>query len=89
MADRNSCEAFAFFFKELAHEVDSDKNNVLTAHALEGLALRAWRKSSEFDFADYQLDCDDALIILGVARKTDAGVEYRSKTNLSEWEAAT
>ncbi len=65
MADRTGAGLFAAIFCMLASEGDIDRRAM--AHAF-------WRLSQEYDFAPYQLYCDDELEKLGLARR---GVDPR------------
>lgn len=58
MADRTSAELFGFMFTELA-----------SLPGTADLVKKLWRRSREYDFSDYQMNCDDALIALGLARR--------------------
>lgn len=60
MADRSSAEAFGFFFTILAQDPDARAKR--QAH-------QVYKKSSHFDFTADQMDCDDALVKLGLARR--------------------
>lgn len=60
MADRTSAELFGTFFELLAKNPTEEHRQ---------MALEVYRKSRNYDFMDYQMDCDDALVTLGLARK--------------------
>jgi len=60
MADRTSARLFARFFTYLAKVGGGDA--LAEAHEL-------WEEIYEYDFDYYQLGCDEALLVLGLARK--------------------
>jgi hypothetical protein len=59
MADRTSAALFCTIFKELA--ADLSPGSVHVAHKI-------WPFVQSHDFNEYQMNCDDALIKLGLAR---------------------
>jgi hypothetical protein len=61
MADRTSAALFAMFFDWLAKKPD-DKSHREFAYEL-------WQVTGDYDFAHYQMYCDDALLALGLAKK--------------------
>lgn len=61
MADRRSAELFGTLFEELA-----DGDGPLDRRAL---ARRLWALAGDFDFSHQQLECDEALTKLGLARR--------------------
>ena len=68
MADRQSASLFCTFFEYLAAAPDERAKE---------FAKELWRMSQEYDFNEYQMYCDDALVTLGLASKRDDGaVEY-------------
>jgi hypothetical protein len=67
MSDRTSAEIFAIIFTELA-------KNPTDEH--KAIAKKIWRKRTQYDFSDYQIGCDDALVKLGLAVKVDDEVSY-------------
>lgn len=68
MADRTSAGLFGTFFEFLAEEPD-ERSKVM--------AEKLWRISKRYDFGPCQMDCDDALVKLGLARLDADGVpEY-------------
>ena len=60
MADRTSAGLFGMVFGFLAEQPD-DRS--------KALAARLWRARTGYDFSDYQLEADDALVALGLAVK--------------------
>jgi hypothetical protein len=62
MADRTSAEIFAAIFEVLATELPEGEKRTQ-------LADRFWAMSRNYDFSDYQMGCDDALIALGLAHR--------------------
>lgn len=60
MADRASAELFSSFFRMLAEDPTEQHRQ---------MAHRLWRMTRHYDFAPYQLECNDALKALGLARK--------------------
>lgn len=66
MADRTSAALFASVFDLLAE---------MRPPATES-AMKLWEKSQHYDFHPYQMYCDDALVTLGLARRTDESIVY-------------
>ena len=60
MADRTSAGVFAQFFEKAA-KLGLSKNDPLVRFM--------WKARLEYDFSDYQMESDDALIRLGLARR--------------------
>lgn len=60
MADRTSAELFGTIFSFLAE-------NPTPAH--KSLAWRLYDLSQRYDFSECQMDADDALVMLGIARR--------------------
>lgn len=60
MSDRTSAEVFARVFERLAE--DPDERN-------KKLAQDLWDIARGYDFHPIQMDCDDALVKLGLATK--------------------
>ncbi len=58
MADRTSAGIFSDIFVYLAKQKKPDIK----------FAKKLWRDSKQFDFDNAQLECDDALIKLGLAK---------------------
>jgi hypothetical protein len=58
MADRNSAAIFGEVFKACAAEGEAGKR----------IAAKLWPMCNEFDFTDDQMDADEALLALGLAR---------------------
>lgn len=61
MADRSGAALFARIFEHLAKTPDSPD--------ARAFARELWWMTADYDFADYQLGCDDALEQLGLARR--------------------
>jgi hypothetical protein len=62
MADRSSAYLIGTFLKHLAD--DPTESNLK-------MAQKIWKMRLEYDFSDYQLESDDALIKLNLARRGD------------------
>jgi hypothetical protein len=60
MADRTSAELFGMMFDIVAEELPEDRR--------EAVALRLWKKSRMYDFSPGQMEVDEALRKLGLAR---------------------
>ncbi|HPO92897.1 MAG TPA: hypothetical protein PL072_05440 [Phycisphaerales bacterium] len=60
MADRTSAGLFGMFFNVLAKNPTEEHRQ---------MALEVYRETRNYDFNDYQMYCDDALVTLGLARK--------------------
>ena len=70
MSDRTSAEIFSTVFEMLA-ESPTDEN--------KKLARRLWDETFRYDFSESQLDCDDVLVALGLARRRGERVVYKKK----------
>jgi len=85
MADRNSAEIFGSVFTKLARVVnDYDETND-TKRTVRRVARDLWGETVRYDFSCYQLECDDDLVLLGLARENDDGIEY-APFDLTGWE---
>jgi len=62
MADRSSAYLFARIFGLIDEHVHD-------AEARQKLAREFWSESSGYDFSPYQMDCDEILLKLGLARR--------------------
>ena len=60
MSDRTSAGLFADVFEYLAEEPDERNKK---------FARRLWGMIGEYDFTPCQMECDDALFSLGLAKK--------------------
>lgn len=58
MADRTSAGLFGKIFELLAKNPTDEHKTI---------ALEIWPMTQEYDFNKYQMDCDDALVALGLA----------------------
>jgi hypothetical protein len=67
MSDRSGAELFAMIFKMLAEEPTKEH---------KAFARKIWARRGGFDFDDYQMYCDEALIKLGLAVKIDDEIKY-------------
>lgn len=72
MADRTSAEIFGLLFEKLAKRPQKE---------VRTLARWAWKLAGAYDFDDCQMDCDKALIKLGLAKPSkdeygDDAIEY-------------
>lgn len=61
MADRTSAYIFSRVFDLIDEHVPEPKRREV--------ALEFWRESQNYDFSNSQMECDDVLIRLGLARK--------------------
>lgn len=59
MADRTSAGLFASIFGILAERPDDRAKEI---------ARRIWPLRGEYDFNDYQMGCDEELLVLGLAK---------------------
>lgn len=62
MADRSSAYLFSRIFRlidEHVHDAETRKK----------LALEFWKESGSYDFSPYQMNCDEFLLKLGLARR--------------------
>jgi len=60
VADRTSAGLFGLFFDLLAENPTEEHKT---------MAQEIWRATRAYDFSPYQMDCDDSLLTLGLARK--------------------
>lgn len=60
MSDRESANIFALYFKQLASDPTEQHKK---------WAEEIWKETSNYDFSNYHLDCEDELTSLGLARK--------------------
>ena len=60
MADRTSCEIFTKLMELLGNRDQWDSKE---------LALEIWNFSRDYDFAPVDLDCDEELLKLGLAKR--------------------
>lgn len=72
MSDRTSAEIFGNVFVLVARDTTLAKN----PKGRNSLALQLWEMSKGYDFGPSQMDCDEALIGLGLARESGSDVEY-------------
>ncbi len=79
MADRTSAYLFSQVFEHLAEVpiTDCDRD----------FAQYMWALTQDYDFMDYQLECDDALVALGLADRVEPTEEEPS--GIAYWEAAS
>jgi hypothetical protein len=63
MSDRTSAEIFGEIFKLMAKLEEKDPRLSLGEEA-----KYFWNKARDYDFNDYQMCCDKALIALGLAK---------------------
>jgi hypothetical protein len=61
MADRSS----AYLFSRIFQLIDQ---HVQDATTRKKLALEFWKEQDSYDFSPYQLECDEILLKLGLAR---------------------
>jgi len=99
VADRTSAEIFGNLFTKLAEDHVSLEGEKQTSAAkfsqrqeyITGLAEHLWGMTWGYDFNQYQMDCDDSLIVLGLAEEGDEDEDgytqtrYRNK-DLTGWE---
>ena len=62
VADRTSAALFADFFCLLAKSPTDEH---------KAIAKKLWPKRLEYDFSDYQMECGEALIALGLAKRVE------------------
>lgn len=60
MADRTSAGIFGRIFEYLAQKPD---------RRAKEFALEMWSEAGGYDFSWYQMECDDALVTLGLAKR--------------------
>ena len=60
MADHTSASIFGDFFRLLAENPDKRGR---------ALAVRVWWQSQAYDFCPTQMECGDALVALGLAKR--------------------
>lgn len=77
MADRTSAEIFGAIFATLADELP---DNTIR----QRIALKFWKMSRQYDFSDCQMEEDDALTTLGLARQVP-NIEYPDEGPLTEY----
>ncbi len=70
MADRSSAELFSQVFVHLAEEPITD--------CARDFARYMWALTEQYDFMDYQLECDDELVALGLAERVEPTEEEPS-----------
>ncbi len=63
MSDKSAAYLFGTMFVEMAEVANGDSREVVV-----GLAAKFYKESLEFDFNDADMDADEALTILGLAR---------------------
>ncbi len=62
MADRTSAAIFAEVFEFLAETPDDPRT--------KAFAEKMWTRTHEHDFNSYQMECDEALLKLGLAQRS-------------------
>jgi hypothetical protein len=62
MADRSGAYLFSRIFRLLNEHVQDTQ-------ARRKIALEFWKESQSYDFSPDQMDCDDVLMKLGLARQ--------------------
>lgn len=67
MADRTSAEIFSMMFEMLAENPTEEHKK---------MAKKLWPKRMHYDFSDYQMGCDKALLKLGLAVMAGKEIEY-------------
>jgi hypothetical protein len=67
MADREAIEIFASFFELLATDPTPQH---------KGWALKLWKQSQNYDFNDRQLECDEQLLRLDLAKMRGEEIVY-------------
>lgn len=76
MADRTSARLFGRIFEQLARESEKNKD----------FAEWLWDEAKGYDFCSYQMDCDDALLALGLASMCHEEVLYLDDGECGECE---
>jgi len=87
MSDSTSPMIFRHLFVKLAQDY------VCTTRDLDPDALKymqevaehMWKDTWNYDFHPRSMDCTSSLCILGLARRTSTGIEYRTR-QLDGWE---
>lgn len=74
MADRTAADIFGRIFEACANEGDAYSDSVAYR-----IAKTLWDVRDKYDFSDDQMDCDKALIDLGLAKKDETGTKYVQK----------
>lgn len=70
MADRTSAEIFRRFFEEAARQ----------GEIARPMVEFMWNMTADYDFWVDQMECDDALVTLGLAkRRPDGEVDYATR----------
>ncbi len=67
MSDRTSAEIFGKIFTFLAKKPIQNR---------EDAARVWWPRTKQYDFHPSQMDCNDALVTLGLAKWVDDEIEY-------------
>lgn len=62
MADRTSAEIFGSIFEKLSEEPDTANVQFVTW---------LWEMAGRYDFSDCQMECDEALVKLGLATTSE------------------
>jgi hypothetical protein len=62
MADRSGAYLFSRIFELIDQHVQDTETR-------KKLALDFWKEQGSYDFAPYQMDCDEILMKLGLARR--------------------
>lgn len=69
MSDRTSAAIFGEIFGVLADELPAGEKR-------DALAKRFWLMSQDYDFNEYQMECDEVLLELGLAHMSGTEVIY-------------
>jgi hypothetical protein len=88
MADRTAAGIFSTLFGQLAEDLeraDNDASNIRHRQYIQKLAREMWGQMWSYDFNECQMDCDDALVQLGLARIVDDEVQYMNQ-EMTKWQ---
>jgi hypothetical protein len=88
MADRTSAEIFGTLFTHLAEDLRIASADIIHADRREyilTLARDLWPKMWSYDFNEYQMDADDALVQLGLARRVGGEIQYMNQ-EMTTWQ---
>ena len=74
MSDHTSAEIYSRVFAALAEDPTTSNR---------GLALLFWAQSFDYDFSPCQIENDEALVVLGLARtKRNGDIQYATRNGV-------
>lgn len=82
MADRTSAELFGMFFDELAKLKDE---RLSADEYVQRVSRKLYKLTFNYDFNQYQMDADDALVALGLAKKMESGETHYLDSAMKEY----